>query len=630
MFAKVSEQTMHRIRLVIVSGWLLLICSLFYDPISSWLTQPHNQLSPLGIDPEICVPVQGICLQEKPYPLGNAIFWGAIVPSSIFILLVFGHELWRRICPLSFLSQIPRSLGWQRHHRRVKGKTSKVRYELAKVPKNSWLARNYVYLQFGLLYLGLCSRILFVNSNRLALAIFLIGTILAAIAVGYYYGGKSWCNYFCPMAVVQQIYGEPRGLITSKAHEDSNQKITQSMCRIVKPDGQEQSACVACQSPCIDIDAERSYWKNLTQPQQRWLYYGYVGLVIGYAVYYYLYAGNWDYYFSGAWAHQENQLATLLSPGFYLFDQPIGIPKLIAVPLTLGLFIIGGYLVGRKLEKFYKAYLVRRQRHWSLELIQHRIFTLCTFFIFNLFFVFGGRPFILLLPVPWQYLYNCAIAILSSFWLYRTWGRNKELYTKESLATRLRKQLSKLQLDVARFLEGRSLEDLNADEVYVLAKVVPGFTKEKRLQAYQELLRDIIQQGYFTPAESLEKLQYIRQQLEISAQEHQGILSELATEDPDLVNPNLQHNRENWLRLESYRESLETMLGAWWHQAPATGLAADLFDVVAGKKSSESICELFENFVEDNSQAIQSARGEYSITAEEEAQIIKVIKQNSQ
>jgi hypothetical protein len=35
------------------------------------------------------------------------------------------------------------------------------------------------------------------------------------------------------------------------------------MCRTVLPDGKEQSACVACQNPCIDIDAERNYWDSL-------------------------------------------------------------------------------------------------------------------------------------------------------------------------------------------------------------------------------------------------------------------------------------------------------------------------------------------------------------------------------
>jgi hypothetical protein len=453
MFAKTPERQMHLVRWLLTCGWLLLIFSLFYDPISPWLTDPNNTLSPLRIDPEVCVKVQEVCLKQTSYALGARLFWTMIVPAAIFILLVFGHELWRRICPLSFLSQIPRALLRQRQHRRVDAKTGKTSYELAKVKKNSWLGRNYLYLQFGLFYLGLCIRLLFVNSDRLALGIFLIFTIVSAIAVGYLYGGKSWCQYFCPMAPVQKIYGEPGGLLTSKAHE-GERTITQSTCRIVNQEGKEQSACVACQSPCIDIDAERSYWDGITKPEQKLLYYGYIGLVISFYFYYYLYAGNWDYYFSGAWTHEANQLTTLLSPGFYLFNKPIPIPKLVAVPLTLGFFAGGSYFLGRKLEKSYKSYLLRTNQSLSKEQIQHRIFTLCTFVVFNLFFAFGARPNIALLPELGQYFYDILLVLVSTLWLYRTWGRSPDLYSRESLASRLRKQLSKLQLDVSRFLRG--------------------------------------------------------------------------------------------------------------------------------------------------------------------------------
>jgi polyferredoxin len=239
---QISERQMHRFRWLLTIGWLLLILSLFYDPFSPGLTTPDNTISPLRIDPTVCVNVQETCIEESAYALGAPIFWGIIVPTAIFILLVFGHELWRRICPLSFLSQIPRALGWQRKQRRVHPKTGKVRYQGVKVTQNSWLGRNHLYLQFGLFYLGLCSRILFVNSDRTALAIFLLTTIIGAIVVGYLYEGKSWCQYFCPMAPVQKIYAEPRGLLTRTAHEEDRQKITQSMCRTLNKKGEEQSA----------------------------------------------------------------------------------------------------------------------------------------------------------------------------------------------------------------------------------------------------------------------------------------------------------------------------------------------------------------------------------------------------
>ena len=559
MFAKTPERQMHMVRWLLTCSWLLLIFSLFYDPISLWLTDPNNTLSPLRIDPEVCVKVQGVCLEQTSYALGARLFWTVIVPAGIFILLVFGHELWRRICPLSFLSQIPRALLRQRQHRRVDAKTGKTFYELAKVKKNSWLGRNYLYLQFGLFYLGLCIRLLFVNSDRLALAIFLIFTIVSAIAVGYLYGGKSWCQYFCPMAPVQKIYAEPGGLLTSKAHE-RERTITQSMCRIVNQEGKEQSSCVACQTPCIDIDAERSYWDGITKPDQKLLYYGYIGLVISFYFYYYLYAGNWDYYFSGVWTHEENQLTTLLSPGFYLFNKPIPIPKLVAVPLTLGFFTGGSYFLGLKLEKSYKSYLLRTNQSLSKEQIQHRLFTLCTFVVFNLFFAFGARPNIALLPPLGQYFLDFLLVLVSTLWFYRTWGRSPELYSRESLASRLRKQLSKLQLDVSRFLEGRSLESLNPDEVYVLAKILPGFTAEKRLQAYKQVLQEVLEEGYANFFNSLEVLQQMRQGLEISEKEHLRVLTDLGVENPDLLYSSKQRTRENQLRLQSYHDQIASMV----------------------------------------------------------------------
>jgi Cyclic nucleotide-binding domain/4Fe-4S binding domain len=599
-FTKIPESQMHLVRWVLTSGWLLLILSLFYDPISAWFTEPNHAWSPLRLNLDACVKVQGVCLSEEPYALGAPIFWGMIVPSAIFILLVFGHELWRRICPLSFLSQIPRALGWQRQYKRVDPKTEKVRYELAKVRKDSWLGRNYLYLQFGLLFIGLCSRILLINSDRLALGLWLVATIVAAITVGYFYGGKAWCQYFCPMAPVQKIYAEPAGLLASKAHT-SEQQITQSMCRIVNEEGKEQSACVACQNPCIDIDSERSYWDGIKQPEQKWLYYGYVGLVIGYFGYYYLYAGNWDYYFSGAWAHQSNLLSSLLSPGFYLYNVPIPIPKIIAVPVTLGLFTCGGYFLGLILERSYKSYFSSKQSKLTQEQIQHRIFTLCTYFIFNFFFIFGGRPFISLLPLAAQNICDVVIVLCSTLWVYRTWERNPDLYSRESFASRFRKQLSKLKLDISRFIEGRSLEDLNPHELYVLVKVLPGFTKDKRHEAYKGVIREALEEGYVNSSSSLEVLRQMRQELDISDEEHRLVLEELGVEDPELLNPTKKRTLENSVRLNGYRKALERMITLQQQQLERDEIP---------------------NLLQANSKAIEVLRQEYSITAKEEHEIL--------
>jgi CRP-like cAMP-binding protein len=587
---------MHVVRWVLTIGWLLIIGSLFYDPWTSVLTESNHPWSPLRL-PDSCIEVQGKCLVEQPYPLATTLFWGAIVPASIFILLIFGHEAWRRICPLSFLSQIPRALGKQRQFKR-ESPSGKVRYELAKVKSDSWLGKNYSYVQFGWLFIGLCGRILFFNADRLVLALWLLLTIGAAIAVGYLYGGKSWCNYFCPMATVQQIYSEPGGLFGSKAHT-SDTLITQSMCRTILPDGKEQSACVACQTSCVDIDSARSYWDGLSQPKTSFIRYGYIGLIVGYFSYYYLYAGNWDYYVSGAWARQSEQLALLLSPGFYLFGQTINIPKIVAVPLTLGVSTAIGYRLGKQVENWVKIYYRQRNLKLSPEIIKHRIFTLATFVSFNFFFIFGGRPLVQLMPIWGQYVYELSLVLLSTLWVYKTWHQSYDLYARENLASRFRKQLDKLQLN----LEGRDLNDLNIHEVYILAKVLPEFTREKRHMAYKGVVREALAEGYINYSSSLEVLSQLRQELGIANDEHREVLEELGIEDPQLLNPDRQRSLENQIRLTGYTKSLERLM------------------LLQKQQSTESVSN-FDTLITQNPNQINALRRQYSIAPQEEIWIL--------
>jgi hypothetical protein len=556
--SRLSEIRMHGVRWLLTTGWLLIIGSLFFDPFSARFTSPEHPWSPLRL-PSTCVEVQGRCLVEAPYPLGTTIFWGAVVPAAIFILLVFGHELWRRICPLSFLSQIPRALGWQRQTQKRNPKSGEIRRQLARVSSDSWLARHYPALQFSWLFVGLCGRILFFNADRLVLAGWLLFTIAAAVAVGWLYGGKAWCQYFCPMAPVQAIYSTPGGLLGSRAHM-SDTPITQSMCRTLDGGGEEQSACVACQKPCIDIDAERMYWERLQSPAFGFERYGYVGLVAGYFLYYYLYAGNWDYYFSGAWVRQSDQLTQLLSPGLFLFGQPLPLPRLVAVPLVLGLFTWLGWLGGRAIE----AWMRRRARRQGSEpdkiLIRHRVFLAATFLVFNVFFLFAGRPLLLLTPAWVQYLFDMALVATSSLWLVRNWHRSPALYSRENLSERFRRQLAKLGLNLGQVLEGRSLGDLNSDELYVLARVLPEFGNDQRHEAYKGVVRDALAEGYVNVASSLDVLRRMRQELGISDDEHRLLLEELGVEDPALLDPDQRRSLEDQVRLSGYRRSLERVL----------------------------------------------------------------------
>ena len=479
MLSTVSEKSFHTVRWILFLAWALLIASLFYDPFSAVLTHPENDLSPLsdGVleiaqDPARCVNAQGYCVPLLPaYPIALRVFWGMVVPSAIFIVLVFGHEFWRRICPLYFFSQLPRALKLQ---------------PLLKIEQNRWLQNNHFYLQFILFFLGITARILVTNSVRPVAGIFFILTLLLAAGVVALYGGRSWCHYVCPFGMVQTVFTGPKGLLAKSAHTAQPFTLTQSTCRTIDANGTEQSACVSCKSACMDIDAEQSYWEQMYKPGRRLVQYGYLGLVVGYFCYYGLYAGNFFYYFSGVWSHETGAIAALGYPGFYLFNREIAIPKLVAAPLTLAAFAMASYAICTRIEQRYRGHLKRKASAQGIdesdipEKSLHRMFSVCTFLAFNLFFVYGARPEIIRWPIVAQFAFQTLIAVVSSLWLYRAWERSSLLYKKEKVADKQRQQIKRLPIDVENLLGDRKVDGLSALELNVLAQTLPSLAVQSK------------------------------------------------------------------------------------------------------------------------------------------------------
>jgi len=88
LFARWSERQAHLLRWVLLLGWLALIASLLSPALGDWTLRAP--LCPTGIT----------CHGHG----GNQLFWGLVVPSGLLILVAGSHELWRRICPLAFVS----------------------------------------------------------------------------------------------------------------------------------------------------------------------------------------------------------------------------------------------------------------------------------------------------------------------------------------------------------------------------------------------------------------------------------------------------------------------------------------------------------------------------------------------
>ena len=123
------------------------------------------------------------------------IFWTVLLPIAPLLIVIAGYHRWRRICPLAWFANLPTRLGHPGERR-----------------ASASLQQKYYYLIFSVFLASLWLRLVATNGNGPALALFLILLSLAALLLGTFFTGKTWCNYICPVSFVEKIYTEPRGL----------------------------------------------------------------------------------------------------------------------------------------------------------------------------------------------------------------------------------------------------------------------------------------------------------------------------------------------------------------------------------------------------------------------------------
>lgn len=497
-----SERQAHLVRWLLLVAWLLLIASLLLP------------------DPAVATTAVGL-------------FWQVGVPLVLLVLVVVSHELWRRVCPLAFVSQLARAIGWQRTVLDARGRPS-----LARVEPSGWLARFHIHLQWSLFLAGLSLRLLVLNHSPRWLAVFLLATLAGALLVGWAWAGKAWCQYLCPMAPVQAIVVGPRSLLGSSAHLAGSGPITQSTCRSIGPTGQVQRACVGCQKNCIDIDAELSFWEGLRgKPGLAWAWYSYPGLVIGF------------------------QLLQRLDPG-----QRVWAPLLLLGAGWLSVWLLRAFREGQRRR------LLPRLGTEALQRADQITRLLATFIAVNAFFGLT-EPDLL----PWiaavMPALRMSVLALSAVWLYRGLGRDQGQYARERISASLRLQLQKLVPDLARHLDGRRVEELGADEVVTLAKVLPAQLGASRLAVYRGVVTDLLRSGRLTRAASLLQLTEVRRSLQLSDEDHHAVLRELAITDRRLLELEDRQVDLEQLRRAAALEAVQELLALHPDEPPAQVLA---------------------------------------------------------
>ncbi|WP_411868656.1 cyclic nucleotide-binding domain-containing protein [Vulcanococcus limneticus] len=545
LFSRLPEQQLRLVRWGLLIGWLLLIASLLVPVIAL----------PDALVPACSALLDADCqLHRQP---GNRLFWGTVVPVGVLLIGVISHELWRRICPLAFVSQLARSVGWQRSRPGRKG-----RPEVVQVEADSWLGRHHLALQWSLLIAGLCLRLLWVNGSPLGLAILLLVTLAAALLVGWAWGGKAWCQYVCPMGPVQTVLTGLRGPLGSPAHVGTSSRVTQSMCRTIAADGREQSACVACQAPCIDIDAERFFWQTLRGKRSlHWIWASYPGLTLAFFLLMEQVGAATDlgghplgYLRSGAWAFDAGLPERI---GQSLWPD-LAVPRLLEIPLLLSAAAALSAVLFGGLERLLQQLYTRQGLGEPQERAALRARLLASFAAINIFFWFVDPFQGALGPIGGQLL-RSLVLVASAIGLFRSWGRDQATYRRESASESLRRQLRDLPgLEAA--LDGRALEALTPQEVFTLVKAMPALGRQQGRKVYGDVMAEMLRTGRLARASALLELQELRQTLQLDASDHHDVVRTLASEQPELLERDHLQRQADDLRREAALEAIDELL----------------------------------------------------------------------
>ena len=126
----------------------------------------------------------------------------------------------------------------------------------------------------------------------------------------------------------------------------------------------------------------------------------------------------------------------------------------------------------------------------------------------------------------------------------------------------MRAQLIRLGFRSEDVLDGRPLDSLSADEVYVLAKSLPNFTAGQKREAYRAIVSEALESGQARVSDSLQLLGDVRQQLGLSTDDHNAILQSLGIEDASLLDTAKVRSVEDKLRFDNYRQFLQELVEA--------------------------------------------------------------------
>ena len=472
---------------------------------------------------------------------GNRLLWTVAIAGLPFFWMTFGYYLWRRICPLAVAGQLGRIFG--------KPGTRKM---------GDWMSKHYVLVQLGLMFVALTLRLVATNGSDVWLAGCLGVVVASAFVVSFVYAVKTWCNFRCPVGLVEKIHDEPAASAATGGGDLTSQ------C----------SPCVACKKHCPDIDLEQGYWKEVNDRPRRIAYFAWPGIVVAFYAYYYLVSGSWDYYFGGGWAYERELPSHMLDSGWFFLPE---VSRIVAAPLTLLVFGAGelrrcsrasrrSCSAGSACKLACRRAPTAEAQTAMIARVRHGMLAFCGLVAFNAFYCFAGQPTLRNLPGWVVAGWGLVVVFASTAMFMRRISRREDQYVHEKFAQKILKKWE--------WGDAPPSDDLK--DIYLL-HTERTKQRESRLRAYKETVREMVADGVVTRGE-LVILDSLRAQLGVSDKDHGKIVGELSAEDRRLFDPAYQGSVETRIARQQYRKDLERLVveAARMGIAPAASTMAQL------------------------------------------------------
>lgn len=164
--------------------------------------------------------------------VGLQLWWGLAIPV-LPAVLVIAPGLWRQVCPMAFLNQIPRMTGTSRS---------------LPLP-GKWKERAFL-IAVALFLACVAARSPVLNHAGGLVAAGIVGVLIAAFVGGLVFAGRSgWCGTFCPLGPIQRTYGHAP--------------------LVVVPNGYCPT-CVGCQKNCYDFNPRGAIFADLVDSDPRY------------------------------------------------------------------------------------------------------------------------------------------------------------------------------------------------------------------------------------------------------------------------------------------------------------------------------------------------------------------------